>query len=115
MRQVADARQADQVVARIDPLFGRRHSRERNQLILLAMDRQQWYRFRLPQSPSEVTARAPELVADEHPLVFQGTVRARPQHQGVAVVPGLGRGEESGPVGRPAAKQFLDVEPVVSP
>ena len=43
VRQVADFQQADQVVACGDPSLGRGHGRERNQEILLAMDRQQWW------------------------------------------------------------------------
>ena len=78
MWKMTDARQADQIMSCVHPFFGRRHRRNRNELIFLTVDRQQRYKYRLSQSPAEITAHAAEVIADERTLVLQGAMRAGP-------------------------------------
>ena len=111
--QVPDSGQADEVVPAPDVPLGRRHRRDRDERIELTVDRQQGGRHGAAQGPPVRPAGSPELVPDEHPLVLQRAVWARPEHQRIAVVPGLFGREPVRAGGRPPAQQPLDVRTVL--
>src|SRR5215218_5595290 len=77
------------------------------------MDRQQRYRNWLFEGASKITAHAPKVVADEHPLVLQGTVWAWPEHQRISIVARIVCGKKPGSIGGPAAQQLFHVEAVI--